>query len=325
MVAGFEDLSGRSVFLASPRGFCAGVDLAIGIVELAIKRYGAPVYVKHQIVHNPQVVADVEAIGAVTVEEVEEVPEGAVVVFSAHGSPPSDYEKAEERNLTVLDATCPLVTKVHHEAKKYAGEGKRVILVGHRGHQEVIGTTGQADMALYDEREEDPLPDWEDDSDVVVLTQTTLSVSDTAEAVDRIRSRFEKTLVRNDICYATTNRQASASELADQCDLVLVIGAENSSNCNRLREAVTKRGVEAHLISGPEELDMRWLEGKKRVGITSGASTPEKMVRAVIDAIEHDELVNIGSGEEGISFKLPSRLRGTAAEAGYTYDGSMLE
>ena len=317
--------SGRTITLASPRGFCAGVDLAIGIVELAIKRYGPPIYVKHQIVHNPQVVSDVEAIGAITVEEIEEVPEGSVVVFSAHGSPPSDYEKANARNLTVLDATCPLVTKVHHEAKKYSSEGKRVILVGHRGHQEVIGTTGQADMALYDEREDNDLPEWEDNEEVVVLTQTTLSVADTAEAVEKIQSKFDNTLVRNDICYATTNRQASATELAETCDLVLVIGAENSSNCNRLREVVTKRGVEAHLINGPDELDPNWLVGKKRVGVTSGASTPEKMVRAVIDAIEHDELVNIGAGEEGISFKLPSKLRATAEEAGFTYRGSMLE
>ena len=315
----------RSVVLASPRGFCAGVDLAIGIVELAIKRYGPPVYVKHQIVHNPQVVADVEAIGAVTVEQVDEVPEGSVVVFSAHGSPPSDYEIAKERGLTVLDATCPLVTKVHHEAQKYTGEGKRVILVGHRGHQEVIGTTGQAEMELYDEREAGDLPDWDSDSDVVVLTQTTLSVADTAEAVEKIQSKFDNTLVRNDICYATTNRQDAAMELARECDLVLVIGAENSSNCNRLREVVTKQGVEAHLINGPQELKPEWLAGKRRVGITSGASTPEKMVRAVIEAIEHDDLINIGSGEEGISFKLPSKLRETAKQAGYTYDGSMLE
>jgi 4-hydroxy-3-methylbut-2-enyl diphosphate reductase len=317
--------TGRSVVVASPRGFCAGVDLAIGIVELAIKRYGPPVYVKHQIVHNPQVVADVEGIGAVTVEQVDEVPEGAVVVFSAHGSPPSDYEIAKQRNLTVLDATCPLVTKVHHEAKKYTSEGKRVILVGHRGHQEVIGTTGQADMELYDEREDNDLPEWEDNTGVVVLTQTTLSVADTAQAVDKIQSKFNNTLIRNDICYATTNRQAAATDLAQECDIVLVIGAENSSNCNRLREVVIKKGVEAYLINGPNELNPEWLVGKKRVGVTSGASTPEKMVRAVIDAIEHEELVNIGSGEEGISFKLPAKLRETAKEAGYTYDGSMLE
>ena len=316
---------GRSIVLASPRGFCAGVDLAIGIVELAVKRYGSPIYVKHQIVHNPQVVADVEAIGAITVDQIDEVPEGAVVVFSAHGSPPSDYRTAKERNLTVLDATCPLVTKVHHEAKKYTGEGKNVILVGHRGHQEVIGTTGQADMELYDEREDNDLPEWDNDTDVVVLTQTTLSVADTADAVEKIKSKFDNTLVRNDICYATTNRQAAAMDLAKECDLVLVIGAENSSNCNRLREVVTKEGVEAHLINGPHELNPEWLVGKKRIGITSGASTPEKMVRAVIDTIDHDELVNIGSGEEGITFKLPSKLRKTAKEAGFTYDGSMLE
>ncbi len=294
-------------------------------MELAVKRYGSPVYVKHQIVHNPQVVADVEAIGAVTVERVDEVPEGSVVVFSAHGSPPSDYATAKERNLTVLDATCPLVTKVHHEAKKYSGEGKRVILVGHRGHQEVIGTTGQAEMALYDEREDNDLPAWKDDEEVVVLTQTTLSVADTAEAVEKIQSRFDNTLIRNDICYATTNRQAAAMELAEKCDVVLVIGAENSSNCNRLKEVVIKQGVDAYLINGPHELDSKWLEGKKRVGVTSGASTPEKMVQAVIDAIEHREVVNIGSGEENITFKLPSKLRKTAEEAGFTYDGSMLE
>jgi 4-hydroxy-3-methylbut-2-enyl diphosphate reductase len=299
--------------------------LAIGIVELALKRYGSPVYVKHQIVHNPQVVADVEAIGAVTVDGVEEVPEGSVVVFSAHGSPPLDYAIAKERGLTVLDATCPLVTKVHHEAKKYSGEGKRVILVGHRGHQEVIGTTGQAEMALYDEREDGDLPSWSDETEVVVLTQTTLSVSDTADAVEKIRSRFGNSLVRNDICYATTNRQAAVRDLADRCDVVLVVGAENSSNCNRLREVVLKQGVEAYLINGPEDLDAKWLEGKRRVGVTSGASTPEKMVRAVIDAIGCGDVLEVGSGEENISFKLPSKLRRTAVEAGYTYDGSMLE
>ena len=317
--------SSKTLTLASPRGFCAGVDLAIGIVELAIKRYGSPVYVKHQIVHNPQVVSDVEAIGAVTVENIEEVPEGSVVVFSAHGSPPSDYEKAEALNLTVLDATCPLVTKVHNEARKFTSEGKRVILVGHRGHQEVIGTTGQAEMALYDEREDNDLPVWDEDDEVVVLTQTTLSVADTADAVDKIRSRFGNTLIRNDICYATTNRQVSATELARQSDVVLVIGAENSSNCNRLREVVLKEGVDAYLINGPDDLDPSWLEGKDRVGITSGASTPEKMVSAVIDAIEHEELHYVGKGEENIAFKLPSKLRKTAEEAGYKYAGSMLE
>ncbi len=315
----------RTITLASPRGFCAGVNLAIGIVELAIKRYGPPVYVKHQIVHNPHVVADVEALGVTTVEDIEEVPEGSVVVFSAHGSPPSDYEIAEQRNLTVLDATCPLVTRVHHEAIKYSGEGKRIILVGHRGHQEVIGTSGQAEVALYDEREDNDLPDWDEDEDVVVLTQTTLSVADTADAVDKIRDRFNNSTIRNDICYATTNRQAAATELAKESDVVLVIGAENSSNCNRLREVVANHGVPAYLINGPEELDPSWLEGKQRVGITSGASTPEKMVRAVIDAIEHEKLVRIGSGPENISFKLPKPLRETAREAGFVFEDSAIE
>ncbi len=315
----------RTISIASPRGFCAGVDLAIGIVELAIQRYGAPVYIKHQIVHNPEVVADVGKLGAITVERIDEVPEGAIVVFSAHGSPPSDYETAKKRNLTVLDATCPLVTKVHHEAKKFSGEGKRIILVGHEGHQEVVGTMGQAEIALYDEQQDNDLPDWDDDEDVVVLTQTTLSVSDTADAVNKIRSRFHNSLIRNDICYATTNRQAAAAELAAKSDIVLVIGAQNSSNCNRLRETVIKHGVDAYLINRPDELDPNWLVGKKNIGITSGASTPEKMIQAVIAAIEHDDLQYVGSGPENISFKLPRDLRETAKEADYNYQGSSLE
>ncbi|MEX0761758.1 MAG: 4-hydroxy-3-methylbut-2-enyl diphosphate reductase [Dehalococcoidia bacterium] len=298
------------VYLASPRGFCAGVVLAVDIVELALERYGAPVYVKHQIVHNPHVVADLEAKGAITVENVVDVPEGSTVVFSAHGSPPSDYEIARRRNLEVIDATCPLVTRVHNEAKKYAREGKRVVLVGHRGHQEVIGTTGQADMALVDEREGADLPDWNEDDEVAVLTQTTLSVRDTARAVDDIRKRFPKAIVRNDICYATTNRQEAATELAELTDLVLVIGAENSSNCNRLKEVAEAHGVPAYLINGPTEINLEWFDGVTRVGVTSGASTPEKTVQAVIDALEAKNVVHMGSGNENITFSLPRQLRG---------------
>ncbi|MDA0595435.1 MAG: 4-hydroxy-3-methylbut-2-enyl diphosphate reductase [Chloroflexi bacterium] len=297
------------VYLASPRGFCAGVDLAVDIVDLAIQQYGTPVYVKHQIVHNPKVVADVEAKGAITVEKVEEVPEGAVVVFSAHGSPPSDYAIARERNLVVLDATCPLVTRVHNEAKKYTKEGKKIVLVGHIGHQEVIGTTGQADMTLIDERQDWELPDWGSDAEVAVLTQTTLSVNDTALAVAKIKKSHPNAVVRDDICYATTNRQAAATELADMTELVLVIGAQSSSNCNRLKDVAIKKGVPAHLINGPEELDRSWLQGVEKIGITSGASTPEKQVKAVIEAISPENVYRVGTGEESITFAIPRNLR----------------
>jgi 4-hydroxy-3-methylbut-2-en-1-yl diphosphate reductase len=297
------------IFLASPRGFCAGVDLAVDIVDLAIQQYGTPVYVKHQIVHNPKVVADVEAKGAITVEHVSEVPEGAVVVFSAHGSPPSDYEIAKQRDLTVLDATCPLVTRVHNEAKKYTREGKKIVMVGHVGHQEVIGTTGQAEMELVDERQDWKLPNWSEDTEIAVLTQTTLSVNDTAAAVEKIKKSHPDAIIRDDICYATTNRQAAATELADMTELVLVIGAQNSSNCNRLKDVAIKKGVPAHLINGPEELDRSWLVGVEKIGITSGASTPEKQVKAVIEAISPDNVYRVGPGEEKTTFAIPRGLR----------------
>jgi 4-hydroxy-3-methylbut-2-enyl diphosphate reductase len=297
------------VYLANPRGFCAGVDLAVDIVELAIKRYGSPVYVKHQIVHNPKVVADVEAMGAITVENVDEVPENSVVVFSAHGSPPSDYQIATERGLTVLDATCPLVTRVHNEAKKYSKQGKKIVLVGHVGHQEVIGTTGQTEMELVDERQDWNLPDWGEDAEVAVLTQTTLSIHDTAAQVDKIKQLYPNAIVRNDICYATTNRQAAAIELAEITELVLVIGAQNSSNCNQLKAVAINKGVPAHLIIGPEELDRSWLEGVQKVGITSGASTPEKQVKAVIEAIAPENVYKVGTGEENTVFAIPRSLR----------------
>jgi 4-hydroxy-3-methylbut-2-enyl diphosphate reductase len=303
------------VFLASPRGFCAGVDLAVDIVDLAIQQYGTPVYVKHQIVHNPKVVADVEAKGAITVENVEEIPEGAVVVFSAHGSPPTDYEIASQRGLTVLDATCPLVTRVHNEAKKYAREGKKIVLVGHVGHQEVIGTTGQEDMELVDERQDWDLPDWPKDTEVAVLTQTTLSVNDTALAVSKIKKSHPNAVVRNDICYATTNRQAAATDLAEMTDLVLVIGAQNSSNCNRLKDVAVNMGVPAYLINGPEEMDSSWLVGAEKIGITSGASTPEKQVKAVIEAISPDNVFRVGPGKETTTFAIPRNLRGLVRDA----------
>ena len=297
------------VYLGVPRGFCAGVDRAIDVVDLALERFGPPVYVKHQIVHNPHVVNALEEKGAVTVEDVEDIPEGASVVFSAHGSPPEDFQKARSRNLNVIDATCPLVTKVHNEARKYSREGQKIILVGHRGHQEVKGTMGQTGMTLLDDREEIDLPGWDESSKVTVLTQTTLSVDDTQRSIEAIGQRFSNLTVRNDLCYATTNRQGAVKELCKLVDLVLVIGAQNSSNCMRLREVAEANGVTSYLINGPEELDPAWLEGVEAVGVTSGASTPEVMVQKVVDTLQPEEVITIEGADEDISFVLPPEFR----------------
>ncbi len=304
------------VLLGVPRGFCAGVVRAIEIVELALKKYPHPVYVKHQIVHNPYVVKSLEDKGARTVERVEDIPEGAAVVFSAHGSPPSDFQAAERRGLRVIDATCPLVTKVHNEAMRYSQDGRKVILIGHRGHQEVKGTMGQTDMFLVDDREPDSAPDWDGETPVTVLTQTTLSVDDTRKSVERVQERFADAVIRNDLCYATTNRQSAAKELSRLVDVVLVIGAQNSSNCNRLREVAQANGVPAYLINGPEEMDAEWLIGAESVGITSGASTPEELVMSVIDAIAPDEVTAITGADEDVTFVLPREFRGEAAGGG---------
>ena len=297
------------VILSSPRGFCAGVVRAIEVVEICLERYGAPVYVKHQIVHNPYVVTELERKGAITVESVEEIPPGSMVVFSAHGSGPEDFEQAKNRNLRVIDAVCPLVTRVHNEAKKYHREGKKVLLVGHKGHQEVIGTMGQVEMTLIGDDSVSDLPDWDADTEVAVLTQTTLSVGDTAESIGAITDRFPEALVRNDICYATTNRQSAVMEMAVLVDLVLVIGAVNSSNCNRLREVAEAQGVPSYLINGPEEIEPAWLDGVEKVGITSGASTPEVLVKSVIQALEPEKVTLLSGVEEDVSFTLPKELR----------------
>lgn len=297
------------VYLGVPRGFCAGVVRAVDVVELALKKYSHPVYVKHQIVHNPNVVNSLEEKGAMTVEDVDEIPEGSTVVFSAHGSPPEDFAKAKKRNLNVIDATCPLVTKVHNEAIKYANDGRRLVLVGHKGHQEVKGTMGQTDMFLVNDRNELVMPDWDEDTPVTVLTQTTLSVDDTKRSIEEIKSKFSDVIVRNDLCYATTSRQAAVKQLCKLVELVLVIGAENSSNCNRLREVAQAHGVDAYLINGPDELDSSWLEGVENVGITSGASTPESMVQAVIESLGADEVERIDGDDEDVSFVLPAQLR----------------
>jgi 4-hydroxy-3-methylbut-2-enyl diphosphate reductase len=297
------------VILSSPRGFCAGVVRAIEVVELCLERFGPPVYVKHQIVHNPYVVAELERKGAITVEDVKEIPPQSLVVFSAHGSPPEDFEKARARDLRVIDAVCPLVTRVHNEAKKYHREGKKVLLVGHRGHQEVRGTMGQVPMTLIDDADNNELPDWDSDAPVAVLTQTTLSVGDTAQAIKAIKDSFPNALVRNDICYATTNRQQAVTRMAALVDLVLVIGAQNSSNCNRLREVAEALGVPAYLINGPEGIDPSWLEGKETVGVTSGASTPEVLVESVIQALSPEKVSMLTGIEEDVSFTLPKELR----------------
>ena len=297
------------VLLSSPRGFCAGVVRAIDVVDICLRKYGPPVYVKHQIVHTPWVVNDLERRGAITVEEVEEVPEGSLVIFSAHGSPPEDFAKAKALNLTVIDAVCPLVTKVHNEAKKYHREGKKVILVGHKGHQEVRGTMGQVEMALVDDLKDIASTGWDDDQEVAVLTQTTLSVGDTAQAINAIQGKFTNAVVRNDICYATTNRQDAVYKMSGEVQLVLVIGAQNSSNCNRLREVGESLGVPAYLINGPEEIDPVWLAGKERVGITSGASTPEVLVEQVIKRLAPEKVTMVSGVEEDITFNLPKQLR----------------
>lgn len=297
------------VFIGAPRGFCAGVVRAIDLVEIALERFGAPVYVKHQIVHNWRVVDSLEAKGAITVEDVDEIPEGSRVVFSAHGSPPEDFAKAQERGLQIIDATCPLVTKVHNEAIKYDNEDRRIILVGHSGHQEVKGTMGQTEMHLVDDREELNLPDWDDDTPIAVLTQTTLSMDDTKRSIESIQGKFSDAIIRNDLCYATTNRQSAVKEMADKIDLMLVIGAPNSSNCNRLRETAEAHGVRAYLINGVDEIQAEWLDGVEDVGITSGASTPEYLVKQVIESLAPEEVIDVEVAKEEITFVLPKELR----------------
>lgn len=282
---------------------------AIDVVELCLKKYGPPVYVKHQIVHNPYVVAELEEKGAITVEDVNEIPEGSTVVFSAHGSPPEDFEAAQSRKLNVIDAVCPLVTRVHNEAKKYYKEGKQVLLVGHKGHQEVKGTMGQVPMTLVDDGDDSKIPDLISSAEVAVLTQTTLSVGDTERSIGEILATRPEAIIRNDICYATTNRQDAVTKMAPVVDLVLVIGAQNSSNCNRLREVAEGLGVTSYLINGPEEVEKTWLDGCSKIGVTSGASTPEILVEEVINRLAPDKVTYLTGVDEDVAFTLPKVLR----------------
>jgi 4-hydroxy-3-methylbut-2-en-1-yl diphosphate reductase len=300
------------VLLSAPRGFCAGVVRAIDIVELAIERYGAPVYVRHEIVHNQYVVDSLHRKGAEFVEDLDDVPDGATLIFSAHGVAPDVNTQAQARGLRVIDATCPLVTKVHLESLKYAKDGYSIVVIGHAGHPEVIGTMGQSpDQSYLISSVEDvaslELPDPER---VVALTQTTLSVEDTEGVVDALRERFPNVIARADICYATTNRQRAAKELNEQIDVMLVIGAQNSSNCNRLREVAEEAGIPAYLVDNSSFIKPEWLAGVERVGVTSGASTPETLVEEVIDFLKPSKVTTMEYTKEDVVFVLPKQLRG---------------
>ena len=299
------------VVLSAPRGFCAGVVRAVDVVELCLERFGTPIYVRREIVHNPHVGSDLQNKGAIFVEELDEVPDGRRVVFSAHGVSPEVWQQSRERHLQVVDATCPLVTKVHLEALKYAREGYTILLVGHRGHDEVIGTMGEAPEAsiLVEDVAHARTVQVPDPEKVVALTQTTLSVDDTSEIIRVLKERFPNLVSRNDICYATTNRQAAVKAIAREVDLIMVIGAQNSSNCNRLREVAEAEGVPAYLINGPDDVRDEWLEGVERVGITSGASTPERLVEEVVARLGPTMVRNVEIVEEDVTFLLPRALR----------------
>lgn len=305
----------HTLLLAAPRGFCAGVDRAVLIVEKALEAYGAPVYVRHEIVHNKHVVDALRHKGAIFVEDETEVPEGAVVVFSAHGSPPEAFANSERLGHTLVDATCPLVTKVHNEARRYAESGMDIVLIGHEGHQEVIGTMGQAPRSITLVETPDDVDElsFEDDANVSYITQTTLSMDETAEVIDRLRQRFPllRQPKKDDICYATTNRQDAVKQLAEACDLILVVGSQNSSNSKRLVEVAIERSTPAYLVDDASEIDEAWLEGVGTVGVTSGASAPEILVEQVIDWFRDrgtDTIDTITVVEEDVEFLLPSIL-----------------
>lgn len=312
----------KRLLLASPRGYCAGVDRAVDTVEHALALWGPPIYVRKQIVHNVHVVRDLEARGAVFVESEDEVPRGATVVFSAHGVSPAVHANAERRALAAIDATCPLVTKVHSEARHYAASGYTILLIGHAGHEEVEGTFGEApDSIVVVESVEDAerleLPATKK---LAYITQTTLSVDETAEIVNVLRLRFPhiEAPKKEDICYATTNRQRAVKALLDDVDLLLVIGSQNSSNSNRLVEVARASGVPAHLIDDETEIDEHWLDGAETVGVTSGASAPETLVRRVVDWFTSRGVVDVETHapeREDVFFNLPIEIRRPAARA----------
>lgn len=307
----------RRVLLAAPRGYCAGVDRAVIAVEKALEQYGSPIYVRHEIVHNKYVVQTLEKKGAIFVDETAEVPEGSIVMFSAHGVAPVVHEEAAQRRLATIDATCPLVTKVHKEAVRFANEDYDILLIGHDGHEEVIGTSGEAPehITLVDGPEDVANVSVRDESKVVWLSQTTLSVDETMETVDALKTKFPKLISppSDDICYATQNRQIAVKQMGADADLVIVVGSKNSSNSVRLVEVALGAGArDAHLVDFAEEIDEAWLEGVSTVGLTSGASVPEVLVEGVLEwlaqrGFEDVELVK--AAEESITFSLPKELR----------------
>ncbi len=308
--------------LAQPRGFCAGVDRAIEIVERALKRFGAPVYVRHEIVHNDHVVSDLRGKGAVFVDDLSQVPPGATLVFSAHGVSRSVRQEAEQRTFQVFDATCPLVTKVHVEVGKLRREGREVIMIGHAGHPEVEGTMGQVDDGIHLVETAQDVANLQvaDPSRLAYVTQTTLSVDDCRTVIEALKRRYPAIAEpkKQDICYATQNRQDAVKFMAPQCDLVLVIGSPSSSNSNRLREVAEKMGREARLIGSAAELDPAWLVGKRRIGITAGASAPEVLVQellARLDALGVHRVKKLEGIEEHIQFPLPKGLGGASPAA----------
>lgn len=307
----------KKVVVAAPRGYCAGVDRAVVTVEQALALYGPPVYVRKQIVHNRHVVEDLEAHGAVFVEELHQVPSGSIVVFSAHGVSPAVHAQAAARGLKTIDATCPLVTKVHHEVKRFADQGMQIMLIGHAGHEEVEGTTGEAPDAitLIEHPDDVDAVDVADPSKVAWLTQTTLSVDETSETVSRMRAKFPALIdpPSDDICYATQNRQQAVKRIADGSDLVIVVGSRNSSNSVRLVEVALEAGAKAaHRVDNAQEIDLAWLEGVNSVGVTSGASVPDALVTGVLEFLQSQGFppaVEERLTEENLTFALPPELR----------------
>ena len=304
------------VILANPRGFCAGVERAIAIVERALEKFGAPIYVRHEVVHNKFVCDDLRAKGAVFIEELQEVPVGSTVIFSAHGVSKAVRDEAEERGLKVFDATCPLVTKVHVEVAKMRNQSREVVMIGHKGHPEVEGTMGQSrdGMYLVETAEEVLSLKVNSPDQLSFVTQTTLSVDDASLVISALKAQFPEVQgpKKDDICYATQNRQDAVKSLAEQCDLVIVVGSPNSSNSRRLKEVAVARGVDAYLIDGADEINPVWLEGKGKVGVTAGASAPEILVRRVVERIQSlvgADVLQLAGVEEGVSFPLPKELQ----------------
>ncbi|MCS0591817.1 4-hydroxy-3-methylbut-2-enyl diphosphate reductase [Massilia norwichensis] len=312
----------NEILLAQPRGFCAGVDRAIEIVERALQQFGAPIYVRHEIVHNAYVVNDLRTKGAIFIEDLDDVPAGNTLVFSAHGVSKAVREEAESRGLKVFDATCPLVTKVHVEVAKMRKQGAEIIMIGHAGHPEVEGTMGQAEEGMHLVETVDDVNTLQvaNPDQLAYVSQTTLSVDDTAEIIEALKARFPNIIEpkKGDICYATTNRQEAVKFMAPQVEVVVVVGSPNSSNSNRLREVADKMGTPAYMVDNAAAIDPSWIAGKRRIGVTAGASAPEVLVQAVIDRLKELGAASVRAlegVEENVTFPLPKGLTGDAAGA----------